>query len=259
MSNYEWNVYPNAIVDYVNSCKEFVADDLKFKNFKRDSRYKFMLEHVDKGESDLFISEMKNSNSLTENQLKEFRENDLYGNSELQQYDFFGTMSPSTIRYIKNTLDIFDFVGNKNVKNIVEIGGGYGGLCKTMNVMFDYDSYTLIDLYEVNELSKKYIDQFPKLDKKVSQLPFDNFGEIENIDLVISNYAFSECSYNSQTKYYNDVILNSKYFYMVYNNFTTGNMNPNMFIDLASEKFDIFTEIEDRNSHTNYILYGTKK
>lgn len=259
MNSYEWNVYSNHIIDYVTACREFVTDDSKFKNFKQDSRYKIILEHISKEESDLFISEMKNSESLTKKQLKEFKENDLNGNPELHEYEFFGKMSPSTIRYIKNTLDIFNFVGDKEIKNIVEIGGGYGGLCKTMNVLFDYDNYVLIDLPEVNALSKKYTDQFSKLEGKVSQLSLNELDRIEDIDLVISNYAFSECSQPAQMKYYNDVVANSKYFYMVYNNITPGNMNSTAFLDFASRKFDIVTEEEVRPSHTNYIYYATKK
>lgn len=259
MSNYEWNVYSNHIIDYVSACKEFVADDSKFENFKQDSRYKVILEHISKEESDLFISEMKNVDSLTKKQLQEFKENDLYGNPELHEYEFFGNMSPSTIRYIKNTLDIFDFVGNKDIKNIVEIGGGYGGLCKTMNVIFDYDNYVLLDLPEANELSKKYTDKFSKLNGKVSQLSLDELDAIENIDLVISNYAFSECSHSAQSKYYDDVISNSEYFYMVYNNIVSGNMDSNNFFNFASKKFDIITEQEVRPSHTNYIYYATRK
>ena len=200
---------------------------------------------------------MKNANSLTIEQLKEFRENDLYGNPELYEYEFFGNMSPNTIRYIKNTLDIFNFVSNKDIKNIVEIGGGYGGLCKTMNVIFDYDNYILLDLPEANKLSKKYTDKFSKLNGKVSQLSLDELDEIENIDLVISNYAFSECSHSAQMKYYDDVISNSKYFYMVYNNITGGNMNSNNFFDFASRKFNILTEEEIRSGHKNYIYYAT--
>jgi len=258
MSNYEWNVDSYWQSDYVTACKEFVTNDSKFKNFKQDSRYKIILEHISKEESDLFISEMKDSQTLTEEQLKEFRENDLYGNPELHEYDFFGKMSPSTIRYIKNALDIFNFVGNKKIKDIVEIGGGYGGLCKTMSVLFDYDNYVLIDLPEVNALSKKYTDQFSKLNGKVSQLSFNELDKIENIDLVISNYAFSECSYSAQMKYYDDVVANSEYFYMVYNNITPGNMDSTKFLELASGKFHIDVEEEIRFNHKNYIYYASK-
>lgn len=256
MNSYEWNVDNNNIINYLASCKEFVTDESKFKNFKQDSRYKIILEHVNKHESDLFISEMKNYDILNEKHLEEFRENDLIGNSEIYEYKFFGKMSPSTIRYIKNTLDIFDFIGSKKIKNIVEIGGGYGGLCKTINVLLNYDSYTIIDLPEVNALSKKYTDQFFNLKGKVSQLSMDELNKIKDVDLVISNYAFSECSQVAQMTYYNNIIANSKYFYMVYNNITTNNMNSTAFFDFASNKFDINTE---KDSNNNYIYYGSKK
>jgi putative sugar O-methyltransferase len=255
----EWNVPQSCIFDYLNACKSFVEDDNKFNNFKQDSRYKVILEHVSLDESNQFISEMKNLEILTEDQIEKFKENDIYGNPEIFEYEKFGNISPSTIRYIKNTLDIFNHFSSENIKDIVEIGGGYGGLCKTMSVLFDYDNYVIIDLPEVSKLSKKYISNFLPLKDKVQQLNFNELDVIENIDLVISNYAFSECSLDIQKKYYNDVIRNSNKFYLVYNNITPGNMNSDQFFNYASKDFNIEVEEEIRTYFTNYIFYGTKK
>jgi hypothetical protein len=83
--------------------------------------------------------------------------------------------------------------------------------------------------------------------------------EEKNIDLVISNYAFSECDVKIQEFYYNTVISNAKYFYMVYNNITPYNMNWEKFKTYASKDFNIHIEEEIRSTHTNYIFYGTKK
>ena len=47
-------------------------------------------------------------------------------------YPDVGTMSPTTIRYIKNVSDIINAFGT-GMKSIVEVGGGYGGLCKVMS------------------------------------------------------------------------------------------------------------------------------
>lgn len=254
----EWNVGGVYATEYLQSCLEFVNDEYKFDHFKTDYRYKRILEHIDKNESDMLISEMKNKEIITEEHIEKFRENDLYGYPEICEYDFFGKMSPSTIRYIKNTLDIYNFVGDKKIKNIVEIGGGYGGLCKTMSVLFDFDNYVLIDLPEVNKLSNKYLSKFEDLSGRTSQYHFDEFEEIENIDLVISNYAFSECSLNIQKKYYDKVILNSQYYYMTYNNITTGNLNSDDFFEKSSKDFSILIEEEIRQI-VNYLYYGTKK
>ena len=258
MNDYEWNVPYNDIIGYLKVCEESSKNQEKFNNFKQEPLYKPILEHISKEESDLFISEMKNVHSITEDELSLFKENDIYGNPEIQKYGFFGEISPSTIRHIKNTLDIRDYFGN-DIKNIVEIGGGYGGLCKTMQVLFDFDNYILIDLPEVNMLSKKYLSNFEILLNKVDQYSPDQISSIENTDLVISNYAFSECDMKLQKFYYDKIIANAKCFYMVYNNIAPYNMNSNKFKEYCSKDFDLFVEEEIRPTRTNYIFYGRKK
>ena len=202
---------------------------------------------------------MKNLDSVSEETITKFKENDIYGTPEKCDYERFGSISPSTIRYIKNTLDIINYVGCREVKNIVEIGGGYGGLCKTLSVLVDFDNYVLIDLPEVNALSEKYLSKFEDLSGRISQLDFQELGEIEGTDLTISNYAFSELDCEQQINYYDTVVKNSKMFYMVYNNFTVGNVNGQRFRQLASNDFDIIMELECRPTHTNNIFYGIRK
>lgn len=258
--NQEWNVNPTNASEYAQACVEFVNDDNAFSNFKRDYRYKKILEHVSNPESLQFIREMKDyETAITSKLLERFKENDKYGNAEIFEYDFFGSISPSTIRYIKNTLDILAKFDSTKIKNIVEIGGGYGGLCKTISCAIDFDNYVIIDLPEASALQEKYASKFESLSGKFQALPFTHLDEIDGIDLVISNYAFSECSREIQEKYYNDVVLNSEAFYMVYNNITPNNMNSSEYHAHASSDFDIEVETEVRPGHTNYIYYGNKK
>lgn len=256
---YEWNVPNRDIDDYISACKSFVENDEQFENFRQNSQYNVILEHVSKEESDILISEMKNKDSLSEELIAKIKENDLFGNPTKYDYDFFGEISPTTIRYIKNTLDIIDFFGNSEIKNIVEIGGGYGGLCRTLSNFFDFDNYLLIDLPEVNALSGKYLSKFESIKNKIIHLSYNEIDIVEGIDLLIANYSFSECSYEIQEEYYNKVIKNSEKFYMIYNNITPYNMNSDEYIKYASSDFDIMIEKEERKTNTNYILYGTKK
>lgn len=256
----EWNVNPTNASEYAQACMEFVNDDTAFSNFKRDARYKKILEHVKRPESLMFINEMKDYEEvITPELLEKFKENDKYGNAEILEYDFFGSISPSTIRYIKNTLDVIAEFDTSKIKNIVEIGGGYGGLCKTLSCAIDFDNYVIIDLPEASALQEKYISKFENLNGKFRALPFTELDAIDGIDLVISNYAFSECSMDIQEKYYSDVVLNAKSFYMVYNNITPGNMNSTDYLLRASKDFNIEAETEVRPGHTNYIYFANKK
>lgn len=42
-------------------------------------------------------------------------------------------MAPATVKYICNALEIADIIGNNKLGTVVEIGGGFGGFCKTLN------------------------------------------------------------------------------------------------------------------------------
>jgi hypothetical protein len=253
-----WVVEQNVIIDYIQSCKDFVENDDLFHDFKQDPRYTNVLEHVGKYESDLYISEMKSKELITESVLSSIKQNDIHGKPTICNYDEYGDVSPSTIRYMKNSLDILDYFG-KDVEynNILEIGGGYGGLCKVFSSFINFKKYYLVDLPEVSQLSKKYLSKFDSISNQISYMDTENIKSIKNLDLVISNYAFSECSEEYQKLYYNKLIKNSKKFYIIYNNFEN-NLDVNEFIDIASKDFSIHFEDEIRENHTNKILYGIK-
>jgi hypothetical protein len=259
MANYEWNGAENEMAKYLASCQKAADNDIFFASFKKDKDYCHMLEHVSYEIGEYFIDNMKNIDSLTPEKIKKFKENDFYGFANLQEYKEFGMISPSTVRYVKNTLDILNFLKNKEVNTIVEIGGGYGGLCKTLSALINFTEYTLIDLPEANNLSKKYLNKFNDTFGKVNQVSCFEFEPIDSIDLFISNYAFSECSLKIQKDYYEKVIINAKNFYIIYNNIYENNLTHEEFIKLAEKNFDILVEEEIIPNHRNYILYGTKK
>ena len=37
-------------------------------------------------------------------------------------------------------------LGEAPISRVVEVGDGYGGLCKTLSVVCDFDEYILVDL-----------------------------------------------------------------------------------------------------------------
>ena len=69
-------------------------------------------------------------------------------------------ISATTARYIKNLSDLINLFGSLDGMRIAEIGGGYGGLCKIISDQFELDSYTLFDLPDCLDLSKKFLDNF---------------------------------------------------------------------------------------------------
>ena len=265
MNNTNWVVDNSTIALYLQACKEAAEDDSKFAVFKRDPRYTPVLEHVSKEEAELFIQEMKNCD-ITETQWREFLDNDLLGTPRLEEFGRNynqSTISPSTVRYIKQALDIYNFFGVIE-GNIVEIGGGYGGLCKTLSVLNYFKHYSIIDLTEANALAFKYLNKFPELNNKHSHFDPEYIKNRDNTflgspDLVISNYAFSECSRDIQLLYYSKIIKQAHQFYFTYNNITRDNLNSEDFLRLASNDFNIHIEAEIRPAYVNYIFFGTRK
>ena len=256
----EWEIL-NDVASYLLVCKYASKDERIFSNFKQEPAYRQILEHVSYETGLRYIENFKYSMEDILSKIDDFKENDKYGNPDLYEYDQLGKISPTTIRYIKNTYDIFSYFKGTDIKNIVEIGGGYGGLCKIMNSVFDFDNYLIFDLPEVNELTKKYISIFPEIkDKdKVQVFSLDQLEEIDGIDLLISNYAFSELSKDLQIEYYEKIINKSDNFYMMFNPISKNNLQFDEFLNIFSDKFAIeyYCEFEEESIETcNKVVYG---
>jgi hypothetical protein len=249
-----WTLQKSAIDPYLNICKLSATRDEYFSNFKNHPAYRHVLEHVPYEEGLQYLSEIKIN---YEDRLEKIKENDLIGSPITFDYDDIGNISPTTIRYIKNVSDIITKFGS-NFKTIVEIGGGYGGLCKVLSSFIDFDSYLLVDLEECNLLSRRYLNHF---NLPTFSYTSEEIEVHEDFDLFISNYAFSECTRETQLEYIEKFLKKSKYFYMMHNNFhlESGNISHVEFIEIMSEFFEIENYPEHDIERNPQIIYGVKK
>ncbi len=250
-----WEI-SNNIGEYLNSCRDAALDNRYFNQFKQDPRYRQILEHVSFEEASQYASQLPVKSVLES--LDRFKENDKYGNPDIHEFDNLGEVSPTTVRYIKNTFDIINRFGT-DIGNIVEIGGGYGGLCKVLSSVIYFSNYLIFDLEEPNMLSKKYLSKFDELNDRVQSLTLEELDEIDGIDLLISNYAFSEVSLDVQEEYYEKVIKKSKRIYMVFNPISSKNLKFSDFVDqLTSDGFEVEYQCEHEESENcNKILYAS--
>lgn len=255
-----WPVNKDDFDLYIESCNDFLNDNTTFENFKRDRRFRLVMEHTTHEEiEDFYAKKIKHFPEITKDVIESFRKNDLYNNPNLSYFTEYGIFSPSTFRYMKQTIDIYSLVKDVNISTIFEVGGGYGGLCKTIECLITFNIYYSADMDIVNKLSQKYLMQFPEVLEKVIYVDCEKLYNFNDIDLFISNYAFSELSFESQLEYYEKVIMNSKYFYITYNHGWHDNqtdINYKLFINLALKKFDIIVEQDQRS---NKVLYGTSR
>jgi hypothetical protein len=237
---------------YAEICMEAVENDGVFEKFKQDPRYTAILEHVSPEHGQKYFNGIMHY-ELDAELIEAFKENDKLGGANVIDYgDPFGYVSPSTLRYVQNTLDIAHFVGEGEINKIVEIGGGYGGLCKTISCLCDFDEYHIYDLEAASKLQEKYLSNFDVKDKAF----FHSIPEkIEDVDLVISNYAYSELNLELQDLYYENVIKNAKRVYMILNR---GEVSREVLLKRAEEDFEVSVEkVLDFWPPNGYLYYTT--
>ena len=250
-----WTLQDEAATPYLNVCNYAANSDEFFKQFKSHPAYRHVLEHVSYEEGQQYLKEI-DIDYL--DKLEEVKENDSLGSPVIYEYPSVGEISPTTIRYIKNTSDIINKFGN-SFDSIVEIGGGYGGLCKVLSSFIKFEQYLLLDLEECNLLSRKYLSHF---DLPTLSYRSEEIDEIdENFDLLISNYAFSECHKEVQQDYIERFIKKSNNFYIMHNNFhlELGTIPHEQFAEIMSDTHNVEWYDEHGIHDAPKIIYGTIK
>lgn len=205
-------------IDFINKA---ISDEETFRTFKSNVRYTGILEHVSEEQGHGYLQEINKYPRVSDDLWVKFLENDNIGSPHKFKYNLpigVHAVSPTTLRYVKFALDIFyTKMANKENLNIVEIGGGYGGLCK---ILFDIasdkiSSYTILDLDSVSKLSRKYLENFDCKDKvKTGTLNDYNF---DKIDLVLAFYSYSELSEDFRKLYSKEIISKSESGFMCWN------------------------------------------
>ena len=159
--NEDWScIGSESISPYAEICIEAVKDDNIFNKFKSDPRYIAITENVSIDNGRIYAQDIQ-AYDIDSDLIEAFKENDIVGGANIVNYgEPFGNISPSTLRYIQNALDISYFFGEGELHKIVEIGAGYGGLCKTISCLCDFEEYHIYDMKEACGLQEKYLSFF---------------------------------------------------------------------------------------------------
>lgn len=207
-----YNNYLNIVIQQLN------IPDPELWDFKSNPEYRGVLEHVPTHQGIQYMnlaSQKVNLNDFIET----FAKNDLYGKPIKANLGFSGfeNVSPTSARYLYHALLIKEHYEKFNTKNIIEIGGGYGGLCIFLKSLIDCN-YSIFDLPEVMKFQEKYLSahsiscNFLNFD---SELPEDFF--------LISNYCYSELPDKDIREKYKKVIDKSVGGFMLWNARAMGN------------------------------------
>lgn len=198
--------------NYLAVCRTAVYDDEVFSMFRRSDPFSLIVENSPLKSGLEYYECIKAKYPWLLEHMGEFVSSDKHGGPH--QYAIGDHLiSPSTMRYIKTLGDLDNFFRPISEKNIVEIGGGYGGLCKIIHDVCLPDSYTIYDLPEVCQLQRKFLSKF--------DVNINIRTEIEEpaapIDLLIAMYSWSELTLDVQKEYLDKVISKAKECYIMLN------------------------------------------
>lgn len=246
---------------YTTLVKNILEKDKSEWDFKSSKDYTQKLENLGKYYGNLYLEQLMKQFPKFFYKHKKYlievcEQNDLYGKPNIRPFPSFTTCSATNLRYILHALLILTFMTNHKINNIdiIEIGGGYGGLSFFMHKIaplfkINITSYTIIDLPEISLLQKNYLDALD-MSKNMHFYNINNYNNLKKNSFLISNYAYSEISIELQQEY-TEKILNPyiSYGFLVWNYIEI--------YDFIKDKIILKEYEEPDTSHNNTNYYIT--
>lgn len=219
----------NPYINVINKTNNLQPEEWYFKS---DPQYQGVLEHVSQSDGNAYWDHLKKEFPDKLYQKDKFitlaHTNDSLGKPTKFDIKDFTNCSPTNLRYLYHAFLILQLIKKyQNNVDIVEIGGGYGGLafylrhlCELFEV--EISSHTIIDLESVANLQKTYTNY---LGIEIDSIPYvkcDTFNR-ENCFLV-SAYALAEFPVPVRERYTETVTCKCNHGFLVWN--TAGDQTP---------------------------------
>jgi hypothetical protein len=200
-------IYDQSV--FAAACREAVADEDKFQVFKRDPFYSFLYQGYSYEQGWDALREIQNNYPVLITRFDVLRTSDQIGGPEVYDYAEFGAFSPTTLHHMQ----IAGMVQEKmkqisTPRSIVQIGAGYGALCKMLHDLDLWDEYTIVDLPEHLELARKVLHR-QGIDN-VSFYSIDELPRSGRYGMAISDLNFSEFSRTLQKRLIDQVLLRAR-------------------------------------------------
>ena len=196
-------------------------NELSFQTFKIHPDYTTILKHVSEEQGETYLTLLRGLH-LSETEIMNFcTMNDLKGTPNRYIYELklrpgmidYIPVSPASLRYLYHAhLILTHFTRYQRASiPIVEIGGGYGGLCLAIHFLLtatsyfpavSISSYTMIDLPDVLSLQTKYLSHHHSISFPVSFVSANTYGKsVPEGTFLISNDCFSVLDPHHQKEY----------------------------------------------------------
>ncbi len=196
---------------YRDACKRAATDPEYLGIFRSIPEFRVAFE-ITAGES--FAQYVSVSEKLIA-KIEKFRALESVGQPVLEYYPNLGNFSATSLRYICLADQIQKMVALPPNPVIAEIGAGFGGQCFMLGQLHPFSKYYFFDLPEVELLIGKVMETLQVANTYC--IPMKEELPEERIDLVISNYAYSECDREIQMEYFDKIIKKADRGYIIYN------------------------------------------
>jgi hypothetical protein len=244
-----------------NSYLESIKDeDIKTSNFKSNPNYTPILEHVSYDLGNRYLSLILDNFEISDEDIQTYvSKNDSLGNPFKYNYSLHNKnlfCSPTSLRYVLQSLLILEQYKISNCTKIVEIGGGYGGLLLAIDFFskqFDVtiDHYYIIDMDAVNNIINKYVNYHQINTPFSTHNAFQYGSDVNDTDLfLISNYCFTEIDESHRINYKSNLLPKVSHGFITWQTYLI-----NLDYDIKFNKH--FTEEYPQTSsgHKNYYVW----
>jgi hypothetical protein len=189
-----------------------VQDPVIFANFKQNPFFNLLWENFTAEEGAIWLRKLQEQSPSLMEKWDQVRLLARIGGPRTYSYEKIGTFSPATLRLMAIAADIQNRVENLNGLRVVQIGAGYGGLCKILHDLGTFQSFTLVDLPEQLALAKKCLEQMGI--HGVRYATPEELSE-ENYDLAISDMAFAQFNRTYQKLFFEKALRQARFGYVL--------------------------------------------
>ena len=175
----------------------------------------------------------------------------------------FPFLSPTTASHLANIISIHDAFGDKfkNFKNVVDFGGGYGGLARCLCEISKNTHINIVDIQRMLKIQKKYIVKTSNFEKRISFLNNVNLLKGKYC-LFNASFSFSEVPLVHRKNIENFIINKCNRLHIIYqdnfNNMDNIKLMNEFALRLKSKKWKIFFKPYGYGSNSKFIMYGIR-
>lgn len=197
-------IYDQSV--FADVCARVLSDESYFQSFKSDPFYSLLYQGFSYEDGWACLQTIEKDYPSLIAQFEQFRTSDCIGGPKIYDYGNYGMFSAMTLHDIQIAGMIQKKIGH--CSRVIQIGAGYGGLCKILHDLSLFETYAIVDLPEHLSLARAVLER-----QGISNVQFISLDELEKngqYDLVVSDWSFSEFSRPLQKMFADRILLRAR-------------------------------------------------